>query len=122
MSFIDSNGLAWEQRTSGLAPVVSLSGKSATSSVPVVLDGTVVRTNAAMVVTSSSGVSAGAVTLQGSLDGTNWFALGSAVSTSSASTTFTPVVQTGVLVRFVRAAITTTITGGTISAAVALSG
>jgi hypothetical protein len=122
MSFIDSNGLAWEQRTSGVAPVVSLAGKSATSSVPVVLDGTVVRTNATMVVTSSSGVSAGAVTLQGSLDGTNWFALGSAVSTSSASTTFTPVVQTGVLVRYVRAAITTTITGGTISAVVGLSG
>ncbi len=75
-----------------------------------------------MVVTSWAGVSAGSVQLQGSLDGTSWFNLGTAVSTSTASTVFTPAVETNVFVRFVRANIATEITGGTVTAVVGLSG
>jgi hypothetical protein len=85
-----------------------------------VLDGGVVRLNAVLAVTTSAGVSAGAVQLQGSLDGTNWFNLGSAVTTTTASTT-TQVTSTTALVRYLRASITTTITGGTITAVVGLA-
>jgi hypothetical protein len=74
------------------------------------------------VVTSGAGVSAGSVQLQGSLDGTNWYNLGSAVSTTTASTVFTPVIVTATAARFVRANVATAITGGTVSASVGLSG
>src|SRR5271156_2966813 len=120
MGFIDKNNIAYEQHTLGAAPVVSLSAQSATSATPVALDGTVVRLNATMVVTTSSGVSAGSVQMQGSLDGTNWFSVGSAVTTSAASTT-TQVTSTSAFARFVRAKIATTITGGTVTAAVGVS-
>jgi hypothetical protein len=122
MAFIDSNGLAWEQHTTGVTPLVSLSAKSATNSVPVVLDGVVTRSTAVLVVNSSAGVSAGSVQLYGSLDGTNFYTLGSAVSTSSASTVFAPVVVTSTPFRYLKAVIATTITGGTITATVAASG
>jgi hypothetical protein len=121
MSFIDSNNIAWQQYTQGLAPVVSLSGKSATSSVPAVLNGTAVRNAAIMVVQTSAGVSGGSVVFEGSLDNASWFAIGSAVTTSSASTVYT-VVETGVYARYVRSRIATTVSGGTVTSTVALSG
>ncbi len=121
MSFIDSDGNAVEAYTSGLAPIVSLSAASSTGP-GAVLDGPACRANAVMVVTSSSGVSAGSVQLQGSLDGTNWYSLGSAVSTSSASTTFSPVVVGRAYTRYVRAEIATAITGGTVPASVGVNG
>ena len=70
MGFIDSNSVAYEQYTTGVKPAVSLSAASSTGG-GTALDGVVVRANAIMVVTSSSGVSAGSVQMQGSLDGTN---------------------------------------------------
>lgn len=81
------------------------------------------RNNHTMVVTSGAGVSAGVVQLQGSLDGTNWFnMLGtSSVTTNAASTTFPPVHIVNSAVRFLRANITTIITGGTITAVVGSS-
>jgi hypothetical protein len=121
MAYVDSLGNHLGVYSLGVAPVVSLSGKSATSSTPVVLDGLSLRTVATMVVTTSSGVSAGAVQLQGSLDSVNWVNLGSAVSTTAASTS-TQVSVTAANARYFRAAITTTITGGTISASVGCSG
>jgi hypothetical protein len=75
-----------------------------------------------MVVTSGAGVSAGSVQLKGSLDGVNWFNLGTAVTTNAANTTFAPVVIANQPVRFLRADIATVITGGTVSATVASSG
>jgi hypothetical protein len=72
-----------------------------------------------MVVTSGAGVSGGAVQLKGSLDGINWFSLGSAVTTNGASQTFAPVVVTAQPVQYLRADITTLISGGTGSAVVA---
>jgi hypothetical protein len=121
MGFIDSKNVSFEQYTTGVAPLVSLSAKSATSSVPVALDGVVIRQNAVMVVTTSAGVSAGSVQMQGSLDGTNWFSIGSPVTTSAASTT-TVATSTSAFARFVRAVIATTITGGTVTVSVGLSG
>jgi hypothetical protein len=81
------------------------------------LDGLVVHQNATMTVTTSSGVSAGSVVLEGSLDGVNYVTLGSPVTTSAASTTY-QVTSTSALVRFVRARVATGITGGTVSASV----
>jgi hypothetical protein len=122
MAYIDSRGVAIQPETLGITPVVSLSAQSATSATPTILDGLSTRTTAIMVVNSSAGVSAGSVQLYGSLDGTVFYALGSAVSTSSASTTFTPVVTTSTPFRYLKAVIATTITGGTITASVGASG
>jgi hypothetical protein len=122
LSYIDSRGnavLAW---TAGISPVVSLTAQSATTATPSILDGLSTRSTAVLVVSSSSGVSAGSVQLYGSLDGNAWYTLGSAVSTSSASTTFTPVVVTNTLFRYLKAVIATAITGGTVSATVGASG
>ena len=120
MSVSDSFGNAVVQNTNGLAPLVSLSAVSATGA-GTALDGLVVRASAVATVTTSAGVSAGSVVLEGSLDGTNFVTLGSAVSTTSASTTYT-VAATNVFMRYVRARVATAITGGTISAAVGVSG
>jgi hypothetical protein len=121
MSFTDSSGNATQAYTSGVVPLKSLSAVSSTGG-GTALDGLAVRAVAVMVVSSSAGVSAGSVQLQGSLDGTNWYSLGSAVSTSSASTVFTPVVVSSAYSRYVRANVATGITGGTITALVGLSG
>jgi hypothetical protein len=102
-------------------PAVSLTAQSALNTVGAVMDNGGCFSNHTMVVTSSAGVSAGAVQLAGSLDGTNWFNLGSAVSTSTASTTFAPVVISNQPVRYLRTQITTAITGGTVTAVVASS-
>jgi hypothetical protein len=93
MGYVAANSNTIEAHTTGLPPITSLSAVS-TVGEGSVLDGVVVRPNAVMIVSSSAGVSAGAVTLEGSNDQTNWVTLGSAVSTSTASTTFTPVVVT----------------------------
>jgi hypothetical protein len=122
MAYIDSRGVAVQPYTLGITPVASLTAQSATTAVPTVLDGLSVRTTAVLVVNSSAGVSAGSVQLYGSLDGTAFYTLGSAVSTASASTTFTPVVVSNVPFRYLKAVIATAITGGTISASVAASG
>lgn len=115
-----ANGNTVEAYTSGLPPAVSLSAVSAVGGGSV-LDGLAVRANAVMSVTTSAGVTAGAVQLQGSLDKTNWFNLGSAVSTTAANTT-TQVVVSNAYARYVRAAVTTGVTGGTVSASVGLNG
>lgn len=96
--------------THALPPIVTLAAKSATSSVPVALDGVVLRFNAAMQITAATGVTSGAVTLQGSLDGSNWYAIGSAVTLTAAGTQVAS--STSVAFRYLRAAITTTIAGG----------
>jgi hypothetical protein len=60
--------------------------------------------------------------LEGTNDKTNLVALASAVSTSTASTTFTPDVMTNAFVRYVRANVTTAITRGSVTATVGLHG
>jgi hypothetical protein len=120
MSFIDSTGQTYEAHSLGVQPIKSLSAVSATGA-GTALDGVVSRANAVATITTSSGVSAGSVVLEGSLDGINFITLGSAVTTSAASTTYT-VASTSSFFRFVRARVATLISGGTISAWVSLSG
>src|SRR5271168_1492460 len=116
MSYTDSSGNRIAVYSLGLAPAVSLSAKS-TVSTGTALDGLTVRSAAVISVTTTAGVSAGAVQLQGSLDGTNFFNLGSAISTTAASTT-TQTVVSSAYARYFRAAISTAITGGSVSASV----
>lgn len=114
MAFQLNNETAIQAYTDGLPPVQSLTAASATSATSTVLDGVVMRTNSTLVVVTGAGVSAGAVTIQGSLDGTNWYAIGSALSVSAANTLYH---QTGTVpARFFRAVVSTTVTGGTLSA------
>lgn len=103
-----------EAVTHGLPPVHSITTASATSATSTVLDGVVMRTNSLLVVVTGAGVSAGAVKIQGSMDKTNWYAIGSPVSVSAANTVYT---QAGTVpARYFRALISTTITGGTVDA------
>ena len=120
MAISDSQANAIVQNTYGIAPLQSLNTVSATGA-GTALDGLVVRQNAVITVTTSAGVTAGSVVLGGSLDGTNYVGLGSAISTTSASTTYA-LVATNAFVRYVRARVATAITGGTISASVGVSG
>jgi hypothetical protein len=120
MAYIDSLGNGIAPHTLGIAPAVSFTAKSTTGA-GTALDGLSVRSAAVLVVSTSAGVSAGSVALQGSLDGTNWFSLGSAVTTSAASTT-TQVVVSSAFSRYVRANVATAITGGTVTASVGVSG
>jgi hypothetical protein len=120
MSYIDAFGNAVAVYSLGIAPATSLSAVSAVQA-GTALDGLTLRTTAVLSVTTTAGVSAGAVQLQGSIDGTHFYNLGSAVTTTAASTT-TQVAVSSAYSRYVRAAITTSVTGGSISASVALSG
>lgn len=99
----------------GVAPQTVLSAVSTGTGS---FDFDVAHTTHSMVVTSGAGVSAGVVNLELSHDGTNWYAPGSnTVSTTAANTVY------GVTVtfpaRFVRARVSTSITGGTVTASVA---
>lgn len=114
MAYTAPNGNTIEAHTTGMPPAKSLSAASATGA-GTALDGIVARATQVMVVTTSAGVSAGSVQLQGSLDNVNWYPLGSAVTTSAASTT-SVVTVTNSLARFVRANVATVITGGTVTA------
>ena len=120
MPLVGSDGNYVTQSVGGTPGFVSLAAVSAVSS-GAVLNGIGAHNNHTMVVVSGAGVSGGVVALQGSLDNQSWFNLpGTAtVTTSTANTIFAPVVITDCPVQFIRAAITTIITGGTISATVA---
>jgi hypothetical protein len=122
--YYDSRGTAGTPvtpQTQGLAPAISLTNVSAVTN-GTALDGLSVRANAVLTVTTGVGVSAGTVVAQGSQDNVNWAAIsGLTVSTTAASTT-TTVVATSSYYRYVRAAVTVAITGGTISASVGVSG
>lgn len=77
------------------------------------------RSNVTLVITTSAGVSAGAVALELSQDNTNWFRR-TAVTTNAASTVFQDS-AVGAW-RYARANVTTTITGGTVSATLMAAG
>lgn len=104
----------------GLSPVVSLSAVSATGA-GTALDGGVCHSNHTLVVTTSAGVTAGAVQLQGSMDGVSWLNMGSAVSTTAANSIYYLALANQPM-RLIRANVTTTITGGTITATVGTAG
>jgi hypothetical protein len=97
------------------SPTTSLSAQSAVQNGAVLDDGSM-RTHHTIVVTTSAGVSAGAVQLQVSQDNANWFP-GVTISVTNANTVYSADV-TGAF-RYSRASISTVITGGTISATIA---
>lgn len=72
------------------------------------------KANISMVHTATAGVSAGAVALEVSHDSSNWFRTAAPV-TLTASTTGNIAIGSNAF-RYARAAITTTVTGGTVSA------
>jgi hypothetical protein len=119
MAFYDQNGNALVGYTQGLQPLVSLSAVSATGP-GTALDSVTCRGNAVATVTASAGTTAGQVTIQGSLDNVNWVTVGSPVTTSAAGTT--AVTATGQFYRFIRANVTTTIVGGTVTVSVGSNG
>lgn len=104
---------------SGFLPVLSLNGVSATGP-GAVLSNAGVRNNHSLVVTTSAGVSAGVVALEGSQDNVNWvFAPLSTVTANAANRTFLGTAATLTPFRYLRANITTVITGGTVIAYIA---
>lgn len=114
MAFQNGVGNSIQAVTHGLPPTHSLTAATATTATAAVLDGVVVRTNSIVVVATGAGVSAGAVSVQGSLDGTHWYPIGSAMSVSAANTVYT---QTGTVpARYFRAVVSTGITGGSVDA------
>jgi len=72
-----------------------------------------------LTVIGSAGITSGAVTLEGSADGTNFGAIGSAVNAVASSTVAQSVVAAR---RYVRARITTPIVGGTVTVYVTIGG
>lgn len=120
MAISDSNSNSIVQNTSGTVPALSLTAGTSAVSAGAPLDGGAVRTTAVMQVTAAGSPTAGAVQLQGSLDGTAWYPLGSAQTITTAGTTVT--VVTNSATRFARASVTTAIAGGTVAATVGLAG
>lgn len=101
----------------GVPAATSLSAVSAIGA-GTALNGYTPHSSHTMVITTSAGVSAGAVALQGSLDNVNWFQIIAPVTTNAASTVFAASVGASPY-QYVRAAVTTTITGGTVTVLVA---
>lgn len=122
MGYQASHGVAVAAFTTGVGPEKSLAAQSATTATPVLLDAGTVRPNATLVVTTSTGVSAGVVQLQASMDGTNWWNVASSSITTSAASTTSQVASTSAFGRYFQAKITTVITGGTVTAWVGASG
>lgn len=100
----------------GAGPVTSLS--AATTGNGTALNGGAPHSNHVMVATTSSGVSAGAVQLQGSLDNVAWVSLGSPLTCAVASTTSAQA-QTAQPYQYLRAVVTTTVVGGTVTVLIA---
>lgn len=99
---------------------VSLAAASALNTNGTAIDAGEVRASSILVVATSAGVSAGAVQLQGSLDGVNWYNLGTPLTTNAASAVFSQA-QANTPTRLLRARISTAIVGGTVTATVAMA-
>jgi hypothetical protein len=94
-------------------PIVSVLNGSAIAN-GLALDNKSCRQTHTIVAVTSAGVSAGGVQLQGSLDGVSWYPIGAALPTAAASTVFQQSTAS-IPARFVRATISTAITGGTVT-------
>lgn len=99
--------------TGVVSPTTTLSAVSATGAGTAV-DLASAHQQISLAITASTGVSAGAVALEVSQDNTNWFR---STPVTQSAPGVTQVTQTGAW-RYARGNVTTTITGGTISATV----
>lgn len=105
--------------TLGKEPFVSFTNQSALNTFGTPIDNVVARNYHSLFVMTGAGVSAGVVAIQLSNDGVNWVSPASnTVTTNAASTPFTVTVGPSPF-QYARAAITTVITGGTVTATVA---
>jgi hypothetical protein len=103
---------------SASSPQTSLTTQSALNTQGGSADNGGPKANHCLFVTTGAGVSAGVVTLQGSNDGVNWFSTTCIVTVAAANASYAANLQ-GFPFQYVRALISTAITGGTISAIVA---
>lgn len=105
----------------GIPPLQSFAAQSAGGTNGTALDGGNVRSNHSLFVVASAGVTAGVITLQGSNDGgVTWFNTSCTVTTNAAGA-FASNLQ-GFPFRYIRASITTAITGGTVTAYISSAG
>lgn len=100
-------------------PITSLSNASAVSS-GTALDNVVITRMVAVQVTASATLTAGALQVQSSLDGTNWSNVGSPIAlatdfTAAGTKIYTFTDANNGAAEFWRASITTAVTGGTIT-------
>lgn len=112
----NANGAGGIGRTlvaAGVAPLQSIQPLSTAAAAGAALDCGVTVSNALCVCTTPAGTyTTGAVTFEGSMDGTNWYTIGAALTLASGATT--PIPGTAALPavgRFFRARISTGITG-----------
>lgn len=108
---VSSPGAALLTSTGSLTGAATLSAQSATGAGSVTDFGSA-KQQVTLAITASAGVSAGAVALEVSQDSTNWFR-GTPVTQSAPGVTQ---VNQGGAWRYARGNVTTTITGGTVSA------
>ena len=102
------------------AAVTSLNAQSAVQT-GAVLDNVWFQSNHSIVVTTGAGVSAGVVALRGSHDGVNWTTTPLASITTAAASTVYAGNSASFPFRYLRADITTVISGGTVTATIASS-
>jgi hypothetical protein len=110
---VSSPGAALLTSTGSLTGAATLSAQSATGAGSVTDFGSA-KQQVTLAITASAGVSAGAVALEVSHDSTNWFR-GTPVTQSAPGVTQ---VNQGGAWRYARGNVTTTITGGTVSATI----
>jgi hypothetical protein len=109
-----AGGVGREPVATGLLPVQSIpAGSTATATASVALDCGVVTANGVCSVTTPTGTyTTGAVTFQGSLDGTNWYTIGAALTLSSNATVTIPGTAANPAIgRYFRAIISTAVSG-----------
>lgn len=107
-------GSALVTTTGSLVSATTLTAQSATGAGTAVDFGSG-KQQITLAITTSAGVSAGAVALELSQDNTNWYRV-TPVTTNTASTVFESTANKSF--RYARGNVTTTITGGTVSATV----
>ena len=114
-----------EAYTNGLPPILSLNAASAANTNGTVLDGLCVRSSAVIQIAASTGVTAGAVQLQSSLDGQNFWNVGSPITVTAPGTTaesYSLPANSGNIGRYFRASVSTAVTGGSVSVWIGTSG
>lgn len=105
--------------TGPLTAGTTLTAASAVSN-GTVIDYGCAKANITLAVTAGAGVSAGVVALEVSQDNTNFYRHTTSITLTAPGVTQTSI--TGVAFRYCRGAITTTVTGGTVSATIMASG